>query len=185
MAVNHQSDIIKSFFGDGSKWNIDIDYSLEYQSLGTMAPLKLINDLPENFLVLNGDVLTDLDFSNFFHQHLNQKNLFSISTSLREHIVDYGVLKTDSNNQLVKFIEKPNYQYQVSMGVYALNRKVLDYIPSKKTFGFDDLMYKLLYKNKVVKILEHDGYWLDIGRPDDYMQAIDAFEENKKSFLHE
>jgi NDP-sugar pyrophosphorylase family protein len=84
LAVNHQAELIKAFFGDGSKWNIKIDYSLEDQPLGTMGPLKLIKDLPKNFLVMNGDILTDLNFSEFYDNHSNNKELFTISSYTRE-----------------------------------------------------------------------------------------------------
>ena len=83
MAVNHQADLIKAFFGDGSKWNIRISYSLENQPLGTMGPLKLMNDLPENFLVMNGDILTDLSFSKFYESHINSNKIFTISSFKR------------------------------------------------------------------------------------------------------
>ena len=80
IAVNHQAEIIKAFFGNGSKWNINIDYSLEEKALSTMAPLKLINDLPDNFLVMNGDILTDLDFGQFYENHSKNNNIFTISS---------------------------------------------------------------------------------------------------------
>ena len=94
MAVNHQAEIIKAFFMDGSKWGIRIDYSLEDQPLGTMGPLKLIKDLPEHFLVMNGDILTDLDFATFHDAHVASGRIFTISSHLREQLVDYGVLET-------------------------------------------------------------------------------------------
>src|SRR5690606_5708910 len=94
LAVNHQAELIKAFFGDGHRWGLNIDYSLEDQPLATMGPLKLISDLPQDFLVMNGDILTDMDFGKFHDEHVNQGNLFTISSYRREHGIDYGVLES-------------------------------------------------------------------------------------------
>ena len=184
LSVNHQYEIIKAFFGNGSKWGVIIEYSLENDPLGTMGPLKLIKDLPENFLVMNGDVLTDLSFANFFNKHVKDSNLFTISSYKREQKVDYGVLNIDKNKQLIGFTEKPSMSYDVSMGIYMVNKEVLKYIPENLNFGFDKLMIDLLKNNKIISVNQFEGYWLDIGRPDDYMLAIEQFEEMKNKFIH-
>lgn len=178
LTVNHMADIIKAFFADGSKWGVKIDYSFEDKPLSTMGPLKLIKDLPENFLVMNGDVLTDLNLENFYHQHVMSKNLFTISAYVREQRVDYGVLEIDDNNKLVNFLEKPINQYLVSMGVYMVHRDVLQYIPENEFYGFDHLMIELIKKNRPASVSIHSGYWLDIGRPDDYEKACNDFINN-------
>ena len=98
LAVNHQAELIKSFFGDGSKWSVFIDYSIEDKPLGTMGPLKQINDLPENFLIMNGDVLTDFDYSEFFDRHLHSQCMFTIASYKREEITDFGILGIDENH---------------------------------------------------------------------------------------
>ncbi len=183
LAVNHQAEIIKAFFGDGSKWGVDIDYSMEDMPLGTMGPLKLIRDLPDDFLVMNGDILTDLDFAGFHDKHIENSRLFTISSFLRVQNVDYGVLKTDPNDCLVGFHEKPNDTYQVSMGIYMVNRRVLSQIVDGRTYGFDNLMHDLMRSNLPIHVERFSGYWLDIGRPDDYMQAIEEFESLKGVFI--
>lgn len=185
LTVNHQAEIIMAFFGDGSKWNIKIDYSFENIPLSTMGPLTLIKDLPENFLVMNGDILTDLNFNNFYTTHCINKELFSISGYHRTQISEYGVLDVDQQNNLTGFREKPSYNYTVSMGIYMVNKKILDYIPLNKAYGFDHLMYDLLKAKQKVIVNLYNGYWLDIGRPDDYQVAIEEFEHNKKKFLNE
>lgn len=182
LAVNHQAKMIESFFGNGSKWNIKVDYSRENKILGTMGPLKLIEDLPENFLVMNADVLTDLDLNKFLNYHRIKKNNFTISSHTRVENIDYGVLICNKKSRLVKFQEKPNEKYNVSMGIYAINKKILNYIPNNKKFGFDDLMIKLLKKNIKVDVKPHNKFWLDIGRPSDYQQALEIFAKNKKFF---
>ena len=98
MAVNHQAEIIRAFFQDGAQWGVNIDYSVEDKPLSTMGPLRLIKDLPENFLVINGDILTDLDFREFFEAHVSNNNIFTISGYMREQKVDYGVLEMDASN---------------------------------------------------------------------------------------
>jgi NDP-sugar pyrophosphorylase family protein len=185
MAVNHQAELIRAFFQDGAKWGIRIDYSLEDKPLSTMAPLRLIQDLPENFLVMNGDILTDLSYSDFFEDHVRNNNIFTISAYMREQKVDYGVLEMDTNNHLTGFREKPSTEYLVSMGVYMANRRILDLIPEGKSYGFDNLMLDLITAGKPATVRKFNGYWLDIGRPDDYMQAIEEFEQMKPRFLVE
>lgn len=171
LAVNHQSDIIKAYFQEGSKYGILIDYTLETKPLGTMGPLSNIKDLPDNFLVMNGDVLTDLSFSNFYEQHISESSFFSISSYVREQLVDFGVLETNEMNELTSIREKPKMQFEVSMGIYMLNRKVLDYIPKNEFYNFDILMAKLISESLMPKAIKHNGYWLDIGRPADYEMA--------------
>ena len=148
LAVNHQADIIKALFKDGSRFGIKIDYSLEKNRLGTIGPLKLIGDLPENFLLLNGDVLTDLNFEKFYSQHIKNKTIFSIASNLREENIDYGVLEVDNESCLKQFKEKPKVNYQVSMGVYMINKEILNFIPDNTYYGFDNLMLFLLKKIK-------------------------------------
>jgi NDP-mannose synthase len=177
LAVNHQADIIKAFCGDGSRWGLSIDYSLEDKPLSTIAPLRLIPDLPENFLLMNGDVLTDLDLTKFYCRHIEERRLFTIAAARRKHIVDYGVLNVDSDNRLTGFSEKPCLEYLVSMGVYVVHRALLDRIPSGAKYGFDDLMLGLLAARDPVHVEPYGGYWMDIGRPDDYMRAIDDFDQ--------
>lgn len=185
LAVNHQAEIIKAFFRDGSQWGIRIDYSLEDRPLGTMGPLRLISDLPENFLVMNGDVLTDLDYAAFQESHVQSGNVFTISSMHRRHLIDYGVLDTNGTGWLTGFREKPRVDYEVSMGIYMANSAILKHIPEGIPYGFDNLMLELLALGKAVAVWPFDGYWLDIGRPDDYAKAIEEFEAMRTRFLHD
>jgi NDP-sugar pyrophosphorylase family protein len=185
LAVNHQAEIIKAFFQNGERWGIRIDYSLEDEPLGTMGPLKLINDLPSNFLVMNGDVLTDLNFAAFHDFHVHHKNVFTISSKRRNHQIDYGVLDTNQDGVLTGFREKPGVEYEVSMGIYMISSEALALIPAGRPYGFDNLMLDLLALGKPARVKSFDGYWLDIGRPDDYMKAIEEFENMKSKFIHD
>jgi NDP-sugar pyrophosphorylase family protein len=183
LAVNHQAELIKAFFGFGDKWGIRIDYSLEREPLGTMGPLRLIEDLPEDFLVTNGDVLTDLDFGSFYERHVAERSIFTISSSVREHVNDYGVLEVSSEHQLTGFREKPVTRFEVSMGIYMVNRRAVDVIPEKRAYGFDHLMLDLIKHRYPVAVHTHSGYWLDIGRPDDYHVAVEKFDSAKAKFM--
>ena len=182
LAVNHQAELIRAFFGDGSKWQVQIDYSQENEPLGTIGPLRLIPDLPQHFLIMNGDVLTDLDFSAFHDMHVEQDRLFSISSHQRVHKIDYGVLHTNETGTLCDFREKPTTNYEVSMGIYMANRDILKYIPDTP-YGFDNLMLDLLKDKCEIRVEQFNGYWLDIGRPDDYIQAIEEFENVRNRFI--
>ncbi len=183
IAVNHQAEIIKAFFGDGSRWNIKIDYSLEEKALSTMAPLKLIKDLPNDFLVMNGDILTDLDYGKFYENHVNNKNIFTISSYQREVRSEFGVLEVNAFNTLSGFKEKPVSIYDVSMGIYMVSKEAVNYIPEDTFYGFDHLMLDLMKNKEEPKVEKFNGYWLDIGRPDDYAQAIEEFESMKEKFI--
>lgn len=183
LAVNHQAEIIKAFFGDGSRWNLRIDYSLEDRPLGTMGPLRLIQDLPSNFLVMNGDILTNLDFATFYVNHISDNDLFTISSYQRLHQIDYGVLATNALGTLVGFKEKPEACYEVSMGIYMVNREIIGYLSKEGPYGFDNLMRDLLGARRTVRVRRFDGYWLDIGRADDYMRAIEEFGSMQEQFI--
>jgi NDP-sugar pyrophosphorylase family protein len=185
MAVNHQANLIKAFFGDGDAWKVRIDYSLETQPLSTIGPLCLIDDLPDTFLLLNGDVLTDLRFRDLYRDHVASGSVFTIAAAQRTHTIDYGVLRTDEASTLVGFEEKPSVQYLVSMGVYVVHKSVLASVPRQRPYGFDDLMHALLARGDRVNVKRHDGYWRDLGRPDDYAEAIDDFDRQRSRLLRD
>ncbi|HET6429118.1 MAG TPA: sugar phosphate nucleotidyltransferase [Phycisphaerae bacterium] len=184
VAVNHMANLIMAFFGDGSRWGLKIDYSLEDKPLGTIGPLKLIEDLPENFLVMNGDVLTDLDFGDLYRGHVASKAMATVGTYERDVRIDFGVLRYQpSDRRIVAFVEKPTEHFSVSMGVYAFSRRILDIVPDDTPFGFDHLMLALIARKAQVHAYPFTGHWLDIGRPDDYDQANVDFERLRDKFL--
>lgn len=172
LCINHLAELIMAYFGDGRKWGVNITYSIEDKPLRTVSPVKLVRDLPENFLVMNGDLLTDIDFRKLYEYHLANNVLLTIATYKRRPRIDFGVVEIDeSQNIVIGFKEKPEYEFNVSMGLYVFNRKVLDFVPEGEPFGFDDLMYTLLAEKQTVKVYPYEGYWLDIGRPEDYEKA--------------
>ena len=126
---------------------------------------------------MNGDVLTDLNYRSFWHDHLSSKSLASICTYRRTMTLNFGLLEVSQDGNLMGFQEKPNLIHFVSMGVNAFRREVLEYVPEGRPFGFDDLMLTLLERNVRVRCHSHSGRWLDIGRPDDYERAQDLLSE--------
>lgn len=171
ICVNYMGDLISSYFGDGSDHNVNITYSLERKPLGTVAPIKLIKDLPEDFVVMNGDIITDISLQALYDDHINSGAIVTVATHRRDEQVDYGVLKFDKKGFITKFQEKPDFNFNVSMGLYVFNKRAFDYVPDDTFFGFDDLMNTLLEHGEKVKSYSYDGYWMDIGRPTDYEQA--------------
>ena len=185
LAVGHLAELIEAFFQDGKRFGVKINYSIEDKPLGTAGPLKLIDNLEEDFLVMNSDDLTDFDYLNFFNSHKKNNAAVSIGTYRKEHKVNLGVLKIDDNNNLTDYIEKPAYEFNVSMGIYAFNKKAIKYIPDNEYFDFPSLIKALIkHQEKVVSYL-HPGFWLDIGRPEDYETANTEFEKLKNKILGE
>ena len=172
LSIGYKGDLIKSFFGNGEKYGVKINYIEENRPLGTMGPLNLIKKLPNDFLVMNGDILTTLNLNKFFKKHLNSKSIFTISTISRNHLIDYGVINF-KRNKMIDFIEKPKKKFNVSMGIYAVNIEAVKHIPKNKYYGFDHLMKKFLKKRLDVNLFFFNGLWLDIGRQDDYVKAQD------------
>lgn len=172
IAVNHMAHLIESTIGYGDQFGLEIHYAREHEPLSTVGPLKRIDNLPEHFIVANGDVITDLDIKALYEHHCANDALVTVASFARTENIDYGVLRTE-NDRLVGFEEKPDYSFQVSMGIYVFSREVLSLVPENEAFGFDQLMLKMLAENKPVAIYPHSGYWLDVGRPEDYERAQD------------
>lgn len=177
LAVNHLSQLIMAYFGDGSRLGVKIDYSLEEGELSTIGPLTLIDDLPEDFLVMNGDILCDLNYREFFDSHVRSGSRISVSAYRRQVKIDFGVLRYDVEGRLNEFQEKPSYDFDVSMGIYCINRSVVGALRRGEKYGFDNLMIDGLKNKQKIDIRPFSGYWLDIGRPDDYEYADENFTE--------
>ncbi|MGV8124319.1 MAG: sugar phosphate nucleotidyltransferase [Candidatus Xenobiia bacterium LiM19] len=183
IAVNHMADLIMAFFGNGDKFGISINYSMEEKPLSTVAPIKLIKDLPENFFVLNGDILTDIDYAKLYESHIQSGASITVATYTRKVKIDFGVLQLDENNKTITgFQEKPIHTYDVSMGIYVFQRSLLKKVPANQPYGFDNLMLDLLKNGQEINAFPYQGYWLDIGRPDDYEQANEEFANLKERF---
>jgi NDP-mannose synthase len=185
LAINHLGPLIKAFVGDGSRWGLSVDYIEEDRPLSTVGPLfGLKEKLPDDFLVMNGDVLTDLDYADLLHQHALSGNGLTVAVAERTHRVEFGVLDVDAS-RIVGFREKPHLHYQVSMGVYGMSRRTLDPYPAGMPLGFDQLVLDLLARDQHPATYPFSGFWLDIGRPEDYDEANRNFEKLRPILLRE
>lgn len=183
VSVGHLAELLMTFLGKGEKFGIPIEYVSEDKPMGTVAPLTLIRDLPEDFFLMNGDVLTNLNYRDLFEFHVTHRSALTIATYLKEVNVDLGVLVTDSQNLLTDYIEKPTYRYDVSMGIYVFNKSVIQYIPRNEYYDFPTLVRSLLDKKIKVMSYPFNDIWLDIGRPADYDEAQNVFKSLRDKLL--
>ena len=168
LAVNYKSEIFESYCGDGSKYGLTISYSKEKEPLGTSGPLSLLKDqLTEDFIVINGDVITDLNFSDLMKFHKKHNADITVVTKDFNFPLAYGVIKTDGD-RVVHLEEKSNIKAEIIAGIYAISPRVLADLPS----GFS-LMTDFIREHIKGKVLHYklEGYWLDIGQTKDYEQA--------------
>ena len=176
LAINHLGPLIKAFVGDGRRWGLTVDYIEETIPLSTVGPLFGLKErLPEHFLVMNGDVLTNLDYGDLVARHATSDVPLTVAVATRQTRVDFGML-TVEDDRIVGFAEKPSLTYQVSMGVYAMSRRTLAPYPPGMPFGFDQLVLDLLGSGRHPASYAFDGFWLDIGRPEDYDAANRDFD---------
>jgi NDP-sugar pyrophosphorylase family protein len=175
IAIGHLGELIRAYVGSGEQWGLEVDYATEARPLSTMGPVvSILGKLPEQFLVLNGDILTDLSFSSLLEAHSATDAPMTIATYHRQVEVDFGVLTVEAG-KVVGFVEKPTLNYEVSMGVYAVSRSALSGYPAGEPLGFDRLVIDLLAAGRNPASYQFDGYWLDIGRPEDYDRANSEF----------
>ena len=182
LAVSHLAEIIMAFCGDGKKWGLQIDYSMEKGPLSTIGPLTLIEDLPKYFLLMNGDSPTDLRFNTLVEAHVQSGADVTVGTYKRSVKMDFGVLEY-AEDLINHFREKPVYHFDVSMGIYVINRSVIDRLERNQPYGFDNLMLDGIKNGLNMRVFPYDGYWLDIGRPDDYDLANEQYESMRDRFL--
>src|SRR3990172_6786009 len=185
LTVGHMAGLLRAFFQDGKQLGLKIRYSYEEQPLGTAGPLSLIKGLDETFLVTNGDVLTNLDLEILLEYHRVSGAAATIATHSRSVNVNLGVIQMDGNNKAVNYIEKPTYQFQVSMGIYVFEPSILKFVPFNQYLDFPDLVLGLINAGELVKCFPFEGYWQDLGRADDYEQAVRDFEALRSEILGE
>lgn len=180
LAVGYLSHLIEAVFGDGSSYGVSIEYHREDEPLGTAGPLAGVHGLDEPFLMLNGDVITTLDFAELMAVHYAGDCALTIATQVRRATVDFGVLQLENGNgdgplqNVTWYLEKPSSEHAVSMGVYAISPRLLPLIEHGAYLDFPDLVLKALAAGQRVASYRYDGLWLDIGRHEDYERAISA-----------
>lgn len=183
LAIGHLGQLIRAYVGDGTQWGLQVEYWEEDNPLGTVGPLvQHRHQLPANFLVMNGDVLTDLPFDDLFGKHVADDVDITIAACSRQVPIDFGVLEL-SGEAVAAFREKPTFECTVSMGVYALSRRVLERYEPGLPFGFDELLLDQLLSGNPPRAYRFGGFWLDIGRPEDYDRANDEFPVRRPSLI--
>ncbi len=185
LTVGHLASLLRAYFGDGAQWGLQITYSFEQEPLGTAGPIALIKGLDKTFLVTNGDVLTTLDLKKLIAFHKKKGAVATIAAHQRQVKIDLGVLQWGGDDIVTGYLEKPTTDYTVSMGIYIFEPRVIDYIPAGRYLDFPDLILKLIANGEKVCGYTFSGYWMDLGRPDDYAQANQDFCNMKDQFLPE
>jgi NDP-mannose synthase len=173
--VGYLAHLIRSVFDSRENGHVSIDYVHEHEALGTAAPLKLVEGLDDTFLVMNGDVLTELDYRDLIRYHHEHGNMLTIATRSRAIKVDYGILHLDVMQRVRDFEEKPEITSPVSMGIYVMEPEVLEHIPENQYFDFPHLVETLLDAGLPIGSYRYDGLWFDIGRQEDYEKAVSAW----------
>ena len=186
VATGYLAELIEAFLGDGGSYGIAVDYFREATPLGTAGSLALIEGLEQPFLVMNGDVLTDLDYSRLLADHAASDAIATIATRRREVEVQLGVLHFGNPldaTRLTDYHEKPQIEYEASMGVYCFSPRVSEHIVPGEPLDFPELILRLIAAGEIVRGWRSGAYWLDIGSHDDYERAQEEFERVRHRLL--
>lgn len=171
MCVNYKSHIIQDYFGDGSNFGVNIEYILEEQRMGTAGALSLFNVIPgEPFFVMNGDLLTNVNFEHLLDYHISQNAIATMGVREYDFQVPYGVVNVNGN-QILSIEEKPTHKFFVSAGIYMLSPEVLSMIPKNEFYDMPTLFEALIKHGKTTISFPIREYWLDIGRMEEYERA--------------
>jgi NDP-sugar pyrophosphorylase family protein len=183
LSVGYLASLLEAYFGDGGRWGLRIEYSREQEPLGTAGPLALVPGLNDTFLVMNGDLMTTLDFREIVRVHREQGAVATLGLFRKEVNIDLGVIETDGGGRVVEYIEKPTLTYEVSVGMYVMQPQVLQYIPAGQPLDLPELIRRLAGDGHLVFGYRFSGHWLDIGRHEDHALAIELMERERAAFL--
>jgi NDP-sugar pyrophosphorylase family protein len=176
LATGHLSALLQAYFGDGSRWGLSIRYHVERERAGTAGPLALMGDvLDDVFLVMNGDVLTDIDFNDLYKTHVTSGAVLTAATCQKSITLPLGAIVRNSEGTVSGYLEKPTYQFECSAGIYVANLCVIERIEKGRIFDLPELVVRLVQAKAKVETYPITGFWLDIGTPEDYRQANDQF----------
>jgi len=184
LTLGHLSALIRSYIGEQKRLSerLNIDYVTEQEPTGTAGSLSLIGGLEDTFVVMNGDVLTDLDMTKLVAAHRASGAKVTIAAHSQSVKIDLGILKADEEERLTGYIEKPEYAFEVSMGIYVYEPSVLDLIENGRYLDFPTLIHRLLERGDHVHVYRNDATWLDIGRPEDYHKAQELVDTDGARF---
>lgn len=180
IATNYKADYIESFIGDGKRMGVKIIFSREEKPLGTCGPIYLLKDkLTEPFLLMNGDILSTIDFGKLFNFGLSQHTDLTVTTKEIRTPFNFGCIKSDGD-LIIDIEEKPDLVTEVLAGIYFMKPLIFDYMPENEYFGIDHLIKKMLSMSVPISKYLMSEYWLDIGRLDDFNDAQEAYEKHFK-----
>jgi NDP-mannose synthase len=184
LCLGHLAGLIQAYLDQRKSLTsqINLNYVLEDAPTGTAGSLSLVPGLNDTFLVLNGDLLTNIDFRALVKFHKEQNAILTVATHKRKVKIDLGVLEFDANHVITNYLEKPETTHHVSMGIYVYEPRVLSYIPRGEYLDFPNLVMKLIAAKEKVVSFPTDCLWLDIGRPDDYARAQELFSSRREDF---
>jgi NDP-sugar pyrophosphorylase family protein len=184
LTLGHLAELVKAYFDHRKRLaeQVVLRYVEEDEPTGTAGSLGLVPELNQTFLVMNGDLLTNLDFNALVRHHREQKAILTIAAHARHVKIDLGVLEFNGNYEITGYLEKPESSYSVSMGIYVYEPEVLKYIERGRYLDFPQLVLKLIRSGERVCAYPSDCLWLDIGRPDDYAKAQEIFCEKRQEF---
>lgn len=185
ISTGHLAELIEAYFKNGNKWGVKVRYVREDKPLGTAGAIRNVKNLNDNFIVMNGDILTDIDYLDLYKFHIGNKGIATIAAVKREISVDFGVVESDEDSRLTNYIEKPKYSKYVSMGINVFNKRCKKYISKGESIGIPELVLRMKSKNEEVYCYNGEVYWLDIGRIEDFQTAQEEFEKNRSRILYE
>jgi NDP-sugar pyrophosphorylase family protein len=185
LAVGHMAEMIQTYVRNGERYGIKVDYSFEDQPLGTVGPLAQIPNLQDDFLVMNGDLITNINYNDLVIFHKMKKGIATIGTYEKRFKIDLGIIQNNGENFISDYLEKPTYTFKVSMGIYVFNSAIIRYIEPYKHLDFPDLIKFILSDGQKVISYPFNGYWLDIGNYKDYEKAIEEYEAIKEKLYYE
>jgi NDP-sugar pyrophosphorylase family protein len=183
VVTGHLAELMQAFLGDGSRFGVAIEYFQEETPLDTAGCLGVIEPPTEPFLVMNGDLLTNLDFNNLANDHRRHRPIATVATYLKQEAVDLGVIVVDGDGALVDYREKPVHEYLVSMGIYCFDPGICRFVDPGERLAMPELILRLRDAGEKIMCYREDCYWLDVGRPDDYAQATEQFQKTRSLFL--
>lgn len=183
LCTGYLHELIMAVVGDGSQYGLRVAYSHEQEQLGTAAPLAAVEDLTDPFIVMNGDLLTTLDFRNQLRYHHDTDADITVGVFRRDVKIDLGVVESDDEGRFHDFREKPVYHFEVSMGVNVLTQSVMRFIERGKYLDMPDLILRVHNAGGHVRCYRENCFWLDIGRMEDYATAQEQYEQNAAMFL--
>jgi NDP-mannose synthase len=183
LSTGYLAELLQAYCGDGSKWGLRLRYAHENTPLNTAGALSRIESLDDNFLVMNGDILTLLDYREIWKHHLAAGSIATIGVCEKKVQIDLGVIEMEPSHLLKSYKEKPELSYHVSMGINILNKRALGFMKPGESLSMPELLLRLKKAGEKISCFLSNKEWLDIGRPEDYQLAQERFETARRSYL--